>query len=234
MASKDISQTHIGDVELNHHLQRQILLKFLHNDKRPYSQILIDGMSGNSFLYHLKALLREKLISKTLDQTYSITPLGKLVLDSIAFDSSRFLLRPTIGLFLLARHSESNKYMLYESARQPFIGQTGFLFGKMPIGQSYEALCEYMTSRRNISSYKVEKSTPINMIYRVSGEVISHRTGVLMEISVDSIQSDRRTDAGTTIWRELDDPSLALLPEVKEVVSGGFNGTIDLNFDLIV
>lgn len=196
---KDVGDTHLADIELNHHIQRQILNCFLHSNTQSYTNLLIDGMSGNSFIYHLKALLRQKLILKTSLHTYEITPLGRLVLDNLSYETSRFRLRPTLGVFLVAK-TKSGEYMLYESARQPFIGVSGFVFGKSRIGQDFTTMIKRIASRRDVDDYTLLKSSAISVIYRINGEIVSHRIGLIAMIEVKAKATDRTTDSGKTFW----------------------------------
>jgi hypothetical protein len=228
---KDIAKTHMADIELNHHIQRQILNRFLHSDSQSYTELLIDGMSGNSFIYHLKALLRQKLIAKTSLHTYEITPFGKLVLDNLAFDTSRFLLRPAIGVFLIAR-THNKEYMLYESARQPFIGISGFVFGKMLIGQSYTSTLEYMTTRRSIDDYTITATSPASIIYRLQGEIVSHRVGLMVLIDTPNATPERVTDAGKTYWVPEGEITLGIQNEVSLSLPEIGTSFIELDFEI--
>jgi len=228
---KDVGDTHLADIELNHHIQRQILNRFLHSDSQTYTDLLVDGMSGNSFIYHLKALLREKLILKSSVHTYEITPFGRLVLDNISFETSRFRLRPTIGVFLVAQ-TKSGEYMLYESARQPFIGMSGFVFGKSRIGQDFTTMIERIAGRRLITSYKLRKSSAISIIYRMGGEIVSHRTGIIALVDVDAASAERVTDAGKTYWAKPNEFTEKALKEISQCLAQIGEPYIELDVEL--
>jgi DNA-binding transcriptional ArsR family regulator len=229
---KNISEIKVSDIELGHHLQRRILQEFLHDDERTYSQLLIDGMSGNSFLYHLKALLREKLITKSDAHTYVITPLGKLVLDNLAYDSTRFLLRPAVGVFITAQ-SKDGRYMLYRSARQPFLGKSGLIFGKAPMGSSYTSVVQWVASRRGLGDVKILRSSPTSIIYRQNGEIISHRTGLSVLVDDCIPTPDRTTTAGTTFWSHLPEgTSTNILPEIELCLPKIGDSLIEIDVEL--
>ena len=228
---KDVGDTHLADIELNHHIQRQILNRFLHANTRSYTDLLIDGMSGNSFIYHLKALLREKLILKTSLHTYEITPLGRLVLDNLSFETSRFRLRPTLGVFLVAK-AKNGEYMLYESARQPFIGLTGFVFGKSRIGQDYTMMIKRIAARRNVDDYTLLRSSAISIIYRMNGEIVSHRIGLIAFIEVKAKTSDRATESGKTFWVKEGNFPKEILGEVADCLSRIGEPFIEIDIEL--
>lgn len=228
---KEIGDTHLADIELNHHIQRQILNHFLHSDEQSYTSLLIDGMSGNSFIYHLKALLREKLIVKTDAHSYQITPFGRLVLDNLSFETSRFRLRPTVGVFLTAR-TKKGEYMFYESMRQPFISTTGFVFGKARIGQDFSAMIERIATRRAINGYKLSATSAISVVYRLNGEIVSHRTGLIALIDVESSTPERTTDAGRTFWAKPTEISGSVLKEVALCLDTIGSPFIELDVEL--
>lgn len=228
--TKDIGDTHLTDIELNHHIQRQILNSFQHKDICTYSELLVDGMSGNSFIYHLKALIRQKLIVKTGIHSYELSTLGRLVLDNISFETSRFRLRPTTGVLVLAK-TPDDQYMLYRSKRQPLIGKSGLVFGKSRVGQNFTEMLDRITSRRGIKEYSLLSTSAINVIYREKGQIISHRVGLFVLIETSGVTEDRETDAGISYWSSaLDLPDL--LPEVAVVLNRKNDSFIEIDFDI--
>jgi hypothetical protein len=218
---KDIGDTYLSDIELNHHVQRQILNQFLHRNLASYSDLLVEGLSGNSFLYHLKALTRQKLITKN-GASYELTSLGQLVLDGLSYETSRFRIRPTSGVFLCAR-TQAGEYMLYRSDRQPFIGKAGFVFGKSRVGQDFSAMIQRVASRREITHYTNLRSAPISIMYEREGSVVSHRTGLFVMVDVATSLDDRVTPAGTTFWSKIKDVSDGL--QELELCNHTFDGS---------
>jgi hypothetical protein len=152
--------------------------------------------------YHLNYLLKHKLIEKS-EKGYSLSALGRVVVESISFEDKRFKLRPTVGVMLLLENGDGN-ILLYKSKRQPLLGQIGLLFGKLRIGASNKATAERMIIRKNIKLDEVkdlEFHAPLNVLYEQDEELVCHRTGQIWTGKyTGDIKEFDKTNRGSSFW----------------------------------
>ncbi len=187
---KELADTYISELEVDHPLQRQILEHFKFADQKTYTELLPDGMSGNAFNYHLRNLVKLGLIAKTVE-TYTITARGKLVLDTISIESTRFKIRPVSSVFLYAQNPEE-EILMYRSFRQPLIGVIELPFGKHRLGEEYLTTLNRILRKRNLPEVtQLPDSILVNARYfTANGDLIAHRTGPCFFIA--------NSDTGTT------------------------------------
>lgn len=192
----------VSNLDALHHIQQTALEQLTYEKWVEYSRLLPDGMSGNAFNYHLNYLLKHKLIEKS-EKGYSLSALGRVVVESISFEDKRFKLRPTVGVMLLLENADGN-ILLYKSKRQPLLGQTGLLFGKLRIGASNKATAERMILRKNIRLDEVSELTyhaPLNVLYDQDEELVCHRTGQIWKGKyTGDIKEFNKSNRGSSFW----------------------------------
>ncbi|MEM6997666.1 MAG: hypothetical protein AAF413_02015 [Patescibacteria group bacterium] len=194
-----------SDIDLLHHLQRSVLEKLTYAEHVSHKDLLPDGMAGNAFNYHLNGMIKQGLIEKT-DQGYTLTALGKLVVDGTSFDAKRFKLRPTVGLLLRVR--SNGKLLVYESSRQPMIGRTSLPHRKLRIGEKFPALARQLIEKRGLDPLQIKSlhaQATYNIRYYQHDELITHRTGQLWTAEYDGELIEKQTKNGKTHWVGYDD-----------------------------
>lgn len=215
----------VSNLDALHHIQQSTLEKLTYTKWSEYSSLVPDGMSGNAFNYHLNYLLKHKLIEKS-DDGYTLTALGRVVVESMSLEDVRFKLRPTVGVMLLLESTEG-KILLYKSKRQPLIGQTGLLFGKLRIGANYKATAERMILRKNIGLDEVSNLSfhaPLNVLYEEDEELVCHRTGQIWKGKyTGNIKEFDKTNKGSSFWS---DDLTQITEEVDLAKQGKLNDTM--------
>ncbi len=197
--------TFISDIDTLHHIQRGVLNKLTYVKAAAYSDLLPDGMAGNAFNYHLTYLVKHSLIMKD-KKGYTLTSLGRVVVDVMSLESTRFKLRPVSGVLLLVKHSETGERLLYKSSRQPLLGSVGLPFGKLGIGSTYQAVVERMVTRRYLDQDCL--STPVfrasfNIRYTSKGQLICHRIGELWSVDYSGEPISNETINGAGLWSSI-------------------------------
>ncbi len=140
-----------------HYIQQKVLHTLTLTDKARYSQIRPPDIESNHFIYHLKQLMIEKLVTKREDGTYSLSNQGKAYADKVSLSNFRLRSQPKI-VNLIACKNSKGEYLLYKRKHQPFIGLSGFPYGKIhlgePIGQSSERELSEKTNLKTKLSYR--------------------------------------------------------------------------------
>lgn len=118
-----------------HYLQQNILKILATRETARYSDIKPKTIESNHFLYHLNQLIKEGLVTKTDEKAYVLADKGKAYIDTLSFSSFKVRSQPKIVNLLVCRNN-AGEYLLYKRIHQPFIGQVGFPYGKIHLGET--------------------------------------------------------------------------------------------------
>lgn len=108
-----------------HRLQQHIIHQLILHPSLRYARLKPDEVEGNLFMYHLRQLMKEGLVTKRSDGQYELAAEGKLYADRLSLQSFTPRVQPKI-VTLIACQNEHDEWLLYERKRQPLIGQIGF------------------------------------------------------------------------------------------------------------
>lgn len=124
-----------------HYIQNKILYSLTLSDTARYSQLRPKEIESNHFIYHLKQLILEKLVVKNADGSYSLSAAGKAHVDKVSLSSFRLRNQPKI-VNLIACKNRKGEWLLYKRKHQPFMGLSGFPYGKIHLGETIKASSE--------------------------------------------------------------------------------------------
>lgn len=118
-----------------HYLQQNIIKILATRESARYSEIKPKTIESNHFLYHLNQLIKEGMVTKLADKSYILADKGKAYIDSVSFSSFKVRSQPKIVNLLVCKNKDG-QYLLYKRVHQPFIGQVGFPYGKIHLGET--------------------------------------------------------------------------------------------------
>lgn len=118
-----------------HWIQNHILQQLILSPDRRYADLKPANIEGNLFMYHLRRLLKEKLVHKRADGRYELTASGQVYADRLSLKTFKPRLQPRI-VSLVACQNAQGQWLLFRRKRQPLIGQVGFPYGKLHQGES--------------------------------------------------------------------------------------------------
>lgn len=232
MSAQDIPVTNI---DLSHHLQRQIIMKLRQSGDQSYQGLKPDGIEGNAFNYHLRQLKQLQLVEGSA-KLYTLTPRGHLVADGFSSPAARLMMRPYAHTSILA--TSGDKVLLYKATRQPLSGIYTIPSGKMRYGDSLRASISRELERREIhNDYIANVLCVVNFRYQLAGEVIIHRPGTIWHVDYHGELRQSRTQNGVSDWydRKNLDALDVLSPEVilaLERLDTGTDLPIDSEWEL--
>lgn len=93
------------------------------------------GLSSDHFNFHLKQMTGQKLISKTANGHYGLTPAGKEYANRFDTDERVIERQPKVAV-LLAIENQEGKILCQERLKQPFYGFWGRPTGKIRFGET--------------------------------------------------------------------------------------------------
>mgnify|MGYP000682743031 CR=1 FL=1 len=203
-----------------HHLQKDILTRLIESEKARYADLKPVTVEGNVFTYHLRNLIREKLVIKNEDGTYSLTDKGKLygVNNSL---KSQDLLEQAHSIILLSVRN-GDQWLLRKRLVQPLIGKTGFIHGEPRANETVVASGHrILKSRTGLEADQliVRGSGYIGM-YNDQGGLVAYSAFTLLEtmhVVGELLPSDSH---GENIWFENPDfASPDMVPSMSDLVS---------------
>jgi len=118
-----------------HYLQQNIIKILATRESARYSEIKPKTIESNHFLYHLYQLIKDGLVGKRADKSYYLANKGKAYIDNLSFSSFKVRSQPKIVNLLVCKN-DNDEYLLYKRVHQPFIGQVGFPYGKIHLGET--------------------------------------------------------------------------------------------------
>lgn len=118
-------------MNLDHQLQREILLKLIHNPSLSFNQLWAKQGNSNKFAYHLKRLEETGLIQKNKTR-YKLTDEGRKLSAFIEGSSGHKAEMPTLAHVLIVK--KGNKMLCQKRLKEPFYGYWGFISGKINFG----------------------------------------------------------------------------------------------------
>lgn len=192
----------VSNLDALHHIQQTALRQLTYKKWVSYAELLPDGMAGNAFNYHLNYLVKHKLIEKS-EKGYTLSSLGRLVIDAMSLNAKRFKLRPSTGVMLYLKNIKGET-LLYKSNRQPLIGHLGLPFGKVRIGASFKASAERMILRRGMNPGDITELQyfgPLNICYEENEELVCQRTGQVWSGVYTGEFLGTKTANGESIWQ---------------------------------
>lgn len=122
---------------LEHHLQREILYTLVTNPTVRYSKLKPEGIDSNIFTYHLQQLIKQKLVIKAEDGSYSLTALGK----AAGINSNQTMedmLLQAHSILLMAARNDKGAYLLRKRLAHPVYGKSGFVHGEPVASEKIE------------------------------------------------------------------------------------------------
>lgn len=119
-----------------HHIQAKILIKLAYTDTARFSELQPEGIENKLFSYHLKQLIRDKLITKTDSGEYSLTTLGKQA--GIRQLTAQKSPKAHSILFLCVREHPEGKWLLYRRLVHPLKDRIGFMHASPIAGEPVE------------------------------------------------------------------------------------------------
>lgn len=208
--------------KLMHHIQRDILRTLLTVDAARFKDLKPTGLESNIFMYHVKTLIKEKLVEKT-DAGYALTSQGKHFVDRANLESLKVRVQPKT-ITILVVQNEAGKIAILERLHQPFIGHKGFPSGKIHYGETLQnAASRELAEKTGLRNVDLQLRGNFVMRFSKSDEVVNHIIGYVYSGQVLSpVALDFKTDYFASHWgdkQELyDDNRFKGHPEIFELL----------------
>lgn len=122
------------DLDLNHHIQRDIFRKLAFADSLRFSELKPKDIESNLFMYHLDRMIKDKFVQK-VDGGYRLGSKGMWLADRISFEKLRFRVQAKVVLCLAIKSTISSDWLMMDRTHQPHFGAHVFPGGKLHYGE---------------------------------------------------------------------------------------------------
>lgn len=205
-----------------HHIQRSILAKLMDEDSVRYAELQPKDIGSNLFTYHLKQLKQENYVMRTGWGTYKLTSTGKRFVDDLSLETLRPRAQPKI-IILLACRDRLGRWLLMKRKVQPLLGQVGFPYGKLHLGEKIHAAAHRELMEKTGLTGKIEHRGDGYITIRENKKAVSEVFFHLFYCMAPSgyLQSEHK--AGDVFWSDIEDdftqpPFMPSMPDLVRVI----------------
>jgi len=187
-----------------HYIQLKILSALTLTDSARYSQIKPKDIESNLFIYHLRQLIKAKLVVKNADGTYSLSSAGKAYADKVSMSSYKLRSQAKI-VNLIACENKAGKFLLYRRKRQPFIGLAGFPYGKVHLGETIKESSEREFNEKTNMNARLSHRGDVYVTVFSDGTLISHTLFHIHTGTNPRGKLKEETPIGYCYWETIDE-----------------------------
>lgn len=188
-------------MEIEHEIQRNILLKLIHNPKLTFTELLGERRDSNNFAYHLNVLKNKNLVVQE-ENHYLLSSEGKQLSAFIEGDTGNKAVVPTFAHGLIARNGD--KLLVQRRLKEPFYGYFGFVSGKINYGFNIEECAKRDLTEETGLVAKKAKIVAINQIKTYENNELKFHH-IIFLVRLDEISGDiiSKTHKAENYWMEL-------------------------------
>lgn len=218
-----------------HHIQKQILLSLVLGDGLRFADLKPPDIDSNVFTYHLKQLIKEKLVIKQEDGLYQLTPLGRVGGINIHL-SKKQLLEQAHSIILMCLRTKQDGWLLRKRIAQPMYGRVGFVHAE-PIAEepALETATRCFEERTGLSAvFRPAGSGYVRLLHSNDLESFTHYTLFTADKYTGDFIKIRRN--GENYWDkkpDFQDPSMIpSMPDLVKLLEKDVLFYADLNYQV--
>src|ERR1700712_4828652 len=115
-------------ISITHHIQRSILDVLMFHEIARFRDLRPPKVDTNLFSYHLKIMIKNKIVEKVTDG-YTLSTAGLAYVDRVSSLSKAVRVQPKIITMFVVQNSDGD-ILLWKRKRQPFINAWTLPYGK--------------------------------------------------------------------------------------------------------
>jgi 8-oxo-dGTP pyrophosphatase MutT (NUDIX family) len=160
-------------IVVEHHIQHGILLSLATSKSMRFSQLKPQGLESNSFMYHLKDLIKTGLVKQLEDKSYTLTPQGMSYFDGLSLTNNKPRRQPKLISIIVLQNAEG-KYLMAERKMQPNIGYWMLPSGKQHFGESSDDHVHRELREQLGVSFDLERRGTLDLRLSHQSELVTH------------------------------------------------------------
>ncbi len=195
----------IDKIELNK-IQTSIIRQLFINETLRFAQINTEDVSSDHFSYHLRQLVKNRIVEKDTDSLYSLSVIGRnqaIMLD----DSENKIVKQGFlaCLLVISKTTDTKKeYLMHERLRVPYKGSIALPGGKILFGENIlDAAQRVMTEQTGLQA-QLSLSGQVHYKDVYMGEIVQDKYFYVITASkvlgIPSVSSP----TGKSVWMTLE------------------------------
>lgn len=121
----------------DHHIQADIFAKLRHNPTQRFKDLKNPELESSQFMYHLRELMKLKLIEKTDKGLYQLAPKGNELAQHFSSALGNLNEAP-LSYTLIFLRTNTNKWYVLRRNKQPHIGKLACISGKIRMDETLQ------------------------------------------------------------------------------------------------
>ncbi len=139
----------------DHHIQADIFAKLRHNPTQRFKDLKNPELESSQFMYHLRELIKLKLVEKTDDGHYTLAPRGLELAQHFSSALGNLNEAPLTYTLIFLR-TKTNKWLALRRNKQPHIGKIACISGKMRMDENL-----HQAARRELDAFTHNINQPL-------------------------------------------------------------------------
>lgn len=174
---------------ITHHIQKHIITVLMHQKYARFRDLRPPKTDTNLFTYHLKVLVREKMIDKET-AGYSLSQKGLMYVDRVSTEKFTVRSQPKIVTMLLIQNSNGD-VLLQKRTKQPYIDTWTLPYGKIHIddGSLLEAAQREAYEKLGLQDQTMNHAGDCYIRVKGGDEIISTTLAHIFAFNCDDIQT---------------------------------------------
>ena len=224
-----------------HYIQRSILARLMSSDSLRYADIQPPDIGSNLFSYHLTALKKAGYVIRTSWGTYTLSSSGKLLVDSLSLETLRPRIQPKITIILACR-DRLGRWLLMRRKVQPLLGQVGFPYGKLHLGETIQQAAERELMEKTGLIGEFQHRGDGYITIQENGSTVSQIFAHVFYCMEPTGYFKSAHKAGDVYWGDIDtdytsDVMLQSMPDLIKAIESTTLGQrffVELSYDILV
>lgn len=125
----------------DHHIQADIFAKLRHNPTQRFKELKNPALESSQFMYHLRELMKQKLVEKTEDGYYKLAPKGVGLAQHFSSALGNLNEAP-LSYTLIFLKTKTDKWFVLRRRKQPHIGKLACISGKIRMDETLQQAVE--------------------------------------------------------------------------------------------
>ena len=186
-----------------HPIQAKILNTLLFKTEARFSDLNIEGLTSDHFVFHVNRILALGLVEKSATGKYSLTTVGKEYANRFDTEKAKIEKQPKAGVLLVCsrRNGRSFEYLIQQRLKQPYYGYFGFPTGKIRFGETIlETASRELKEETGLSASLSLKAVKHKMDYSAENVLLEDKFFFLFHCTNTKGALLEKFEGGCNMW----------------------------------